>query len=414
MAPDDARTILHVDMDAFYVAVELLQRPDLVGKPVVVGGTGARSVVAAASYEARKFGVYSAMSSARARRLCPSAVFLPGQQRIYSEVSSQVHAIFQSISPVVEGIALDEAFLDVTGAGKLFGTGQEIAWIIRNRVKSELGLDCCVGVAPNKFIAKLASKAAKPQIINGEVVSGQSVVVVEKGQEILFLHPLPVKSMWGVGPATLERLERLGIRTIGDLASIDLSVLVNALGVVAGGQLHALAHGVDDRPVVPARAVKSIGHEETFSVDIFDLAELRRHIVRLADAVSQRVRKSQVACRTLTLKIRYANFTDMTRSITPPAAMTTTQGLMDAVDQLLGQVEIGNGVRLVGVSVSNLVEPGRQLAMNLDGGPADTDWVQASEAIDEIRERFGSKAIGLASAIGHGRDLGESPWGPSR
>ena len=260
-----ARQILHVDMDAFFVSVELRRRPELVGQPVVVGGTGRRGVVAAASYEARRFGVYSAMPSAVARRRCPHAVFLPGDHALYGEVSAQVREIFDRYTPVVEPLSLDEAFLDVTGSIRLFGPGIAIAQMIRRDVTDELSLGCSVGVAPNKFLAKLASVEAKPHATPAGIDAGAGVVVVAAGQEREFLDPLPVERLWGVGPVTLERLHRIGVRRVADFALVGESALVGALGAGQAQHLVALSVGVDDRPVEPEREAKSISHEETYS-----------------------------------------------------------------------------------------------------------------------------------------------------
>lgn len=414
MADTDPKRILHVDMDAFFVAVELLRRPDLRGLPVVVGGTGSRGVVAAASYEARRFGVYSAMSSAQARRLCPNAVFLPGDLHLYADYSERVHEVFNSFSPEVEGVALDEAFIDVTGSVQLFGEASSIGVQIRDRVLRDTGLVCCVGVASNKFLAKLASRAAKPKIVDGQIVDGPGVFEVTDDYASTFLEPMSVRSLWGVGAATVEKLERFGVATVADLKQLERRVLTGALGQAAGSQLFDLARGIDPRPVVSSRDAKSIGHEETFAEDIIDLGELRTHLVRLSDAVAARVRRADVAARTVSLKIRYSDFSNLTRSFTPEAAVTTGQAIVSALDRLLPQCEIERGVRLAGVSVSNFVESQVQLTLDtVDSEPSDGDWMDAADAIDEIRKRFGNKSIGPLSAMGHGRDLGESPWGPS-
>ncbi len=425
------RSILHVDMDMFYVAVELRDNPRLLGLPVVVGGEGSRGVVAAASYEARRFGVFSAMSSTQARRLCPSAVFLPGRPEVYREVSGQVHAIFRQYTPLVEGIALDEAFLDVSGALRRFGPPLAIADEIRSRIAAEIGITCSVGVAANKFVAKIASKAAKPRVSAGRVDTGAGVVIVEAGRETEFLHPLPVRALWGVGPATHARLDRIGVKTVGDLATIGIEHLVASLGEATGRHLFELAWGRDDRPVESEREAKSIGHEETFSDDIFDPVELRRHLVRLCDAVASRVRSADLRARTLTLKVKFANFRSITRSTTLDRARSSGPGFVDSLGPLLDAIEVGQGVRLLGVSAAQFesadvpVGPVQgslfdestesELAGTDEGRLDEAAWATASEAIDEIRQKFGGDAIrtvaGLRDATELG-DVGSSPWGP--
>jgi DNA polymerase-4 len=401
-------------MDAFYVSVELRRRPDLVGQPVVVGGTGPRGVVAAASYEARRYDVHSALPSAVARRRCPHAVFLPGDHELYAQVSVQVHEIFGRYTPLIEPLSLDEAFLDVTGATRLFGEGVEIARRIRADVRDELQLGCSVGVAPNKFLAKLASVEAKPRALPDRIELGLGVVEVPPGGELAFLHPLPVKRLWGVGPVTLEKLERLGIRTVGDLAGLDERTVVSALGQASGTHLLALANAIDDRPVEVDRDPKSIGHEETYPHDLHDLVDLERELVRLADAVSSRLRRHGAGARTLTLKVRFAGFRTVTRSTTLESSVDTGPELVAALAPLLRALDVSPGVRLLGVSTSNFAPPSRQLSL-LDG-PAATS--RTAGAIDEIRERFGTTAIGPASSIGQ-RGLrvirtGAQQWGPDQ
>lgn len=408
------RTILHVDMDAFFVSVELRRRPELVGQPVVVGGTGPRGVVAAASYEARRYGVHSALPSAVARRRCPHAVFLPGDHELYARVSGEVHDIFDRYTPLIEPLALDEAFLDVSGAIRLFGEGREIAERIRADVRAELDLGCSVGVAPNKFLAKLASVAAKPRATPERIIPGPGVVEVAPGHELEFLHPLPVSRLWGVGPVTLEKLDRLGIRTVGDLARLDARALAGSLGTASAAHLVALANGIDARPVEVSRDPKSIGHEETYPHDRHDVDELHRELVRLSDAVAARLRRHGTGARTLTLKVRFAGFHTVTRSTTLTDAVDTAPELVAALDPILHQLDVGRGVRLLGVSTSNFAAPSRQLSL-LDG-PTEPD--RTAGAIDEIRERFGASAIGPASSIGTwGLRVvrrGAQQWGPDQ
>ena len=412
------RAILHVDMDAFYVSVELRRRPDLVGKPVVVGGTGPRGVIAAANYEARRFGVYSAMPSSTARRMCPHAVFLSGDHELYAQVSAQGHEIFQSVTPFVEPLALDEAFLDVTGALRLLGDEMHIARLVRAEVWQQLDLRCSVGVAPNKFLAKLASKAAKPVARPDGVHEGPGVVQVRPGDELAFLHPLPVTALWGVGPATLERLQRLGVRTVRDLAELDEAALVSAVGAAHGQHLHRLSWGIDDRPVEVDREMKSIGHEETYPADLHTYDELRRELVRLADGVASRLRAHGTAARTLSLKVRFAGFHTITRSTTVPGAVHTANGIVKAVDPLLQAVDPSPGVRLLGVSASNFSPPAEQLSLLDDAAAGESEWDAAEATVDAIRSRFGNTAIGPASAVrGDGLRLvrkGAQQWGPDQ
>jgi DNA polymerase-4 len=403
-----------MDMDAFFVAVEVQRDPTLVGKPVVVGGTGDRGVVAAASYEARAYGIHSAMPSSRARRLCPHAVFLPGRHERYGAVSERVFTILRSFTPLVEPLSLDEAFLDVTGARRLWGTGPEIAAQIRARVLDHEGLTCSVGVAPTKFLAKLASEAAKPVASLDGVRPGHGVVVVPVGGELDFLHPLPVRALWGVGPKTHERLDRLGISTVGDLAALPLDTLVTAVGDVSGRHLHLLANGVDERAVVPDQAVKSIGHEETFAQDLHDHDRLGREVLRLADAVGRRLRAHGQAGRTVVLKVRFGDFTTITRSVTLPDPVDSGRAIAQAADELLGTLDVSVGVRLIGVSANSLVAGGTQQLTLED--PA--DWSEADRTMDRIRERFGDDAIAPAVVLGEdgirAKRRGDQAWGPGR
>ncbi len=412
------RQILHVDMDAFFVSVELRRRPDLAGQPVVVGGTGSRGVVAAASYEARRFGVHSAMPSTVARRRCPHAVFLPGDHSLYGEVSAQVREILDRYTPLVEPLSLDEAFLDVTGSLRLFGPAADIAASIRRDVSVELGLGCSVGVAPNKFLAKLASVEAKPRATPSAIEPGPGVVVVAAGREREFLDPLPVQRLWGVGPVTLDKLHRIGIRRVIDLVGVDRSTLRAALGPSQADHLASLARGLDDRPVEPEREAKSIGHEVTFASNTYLAAEMRTHLVRLADAVASRLRKADVGARTLTLKVRFDDgFHTITRSTTAAEPVDLAETIVALLQPIVDSIDPSPGVRLVGVSGSNLAAVHHQLTF--DEAVDDHAGFGAREAaLDRIRDRFGANAIGPASVVQGGRvrnvERGGQQWGPDR
>ena len=404
-------------MDAFFVSVELRRHPELVGQPVVVGGTGNRGVVAAASYEARRFGVHSALPSAIARNRCPHAVFLPGDHEHYAAVSAEVRAVFDRYTPLVEPLSLDEAFLDVTGARRLFGDGPTIARRIRAEIADELDLGCSVGVAPNKFLAKLASVEAKPRAHADRIDPGEGVTVVAPGSEQAFLDPLPVGRLWGVGPATLEKLVRLGIRSIRDLRHVDLAVLTTALGSNQARHLAALAVGADDREVEPDREAKSIGHEETYPHDKHTHAELRRELVRLADAVAQRMRNEGLAARTWQLKVRFAGFHTITRSVTTADFVDRAPVIVELLGSVLDGIDPSPGVRLLGVSGSNLGSPSTQLSFD-DLDTSAPDLGAATETLDAIRGRFGDAAIGPASAVRAGKlrtvRRGAQQWGPDQ
>jgi DNA polymerase-4 len=437
------RWVLHVDMDAFFVAVEVKEDPALSGKPVAVGGAGPRGVVASASYEARGFGVRSAMPGREARRLCPQLVFLPARFELYHHYSELLHGVLQTFTPLVEGIGLDEAFLDVSGGASLFGKPAEMAAQVRERVSAELGLTCSVGAGPNKLVAKLASKAAKPRASRRGPSPGPGAVVVSEDQVLDFIWPMPVEALWGVGPASRDRLHQVGVTTVGQLAALPQAAVVAALGKAAGETVHSLAWGRDGRAVVVDRELKSIGHEETYPTDVVDRDELERRLVLLADSVAARVRRHGVVARTLTLKFRYGDFTTLTRSHTFATPQTSGPGLWTAAKELLGSLELKNGVRLLGLSASGLVPaqsaPGEQLKLELSGaatgpegdvappqapagargpgqagasragapdqavsGPA-PGWERATQAIDAVRARFGDAAVGPATSLGEKR-----------
>ncbi len=412
MAP---RTILHVDMDAFYASVEQLRRPELRGKPVIVGAPGARGVVAAASYEARVFGIHSAMSSVKAQRLCPQAVFVAGDHEHYGEISKRVMAIFGEVTPLVEALSLDEAFLDVSGALRLFGDGAVIGARVRARVLEQEGLQCSVGVAPSKFLAKLASEAAKPRIGRRGPEPGLGVKVVAPGEELSFLRPLPVQALWGVGPKTLERLHGRGITTVAQLADLDERDAQDLLGGANGTHLWHLANARDERAVVPHQRAKSIGHEETFARDHHCLETLHHELVRLGDSVATRLRGAGMAGRTISIKVRFNDFRTITRSVTVSTAVDTGPDVIRAADGLLRRIDPTPGVRLLGIHVSQLSEQSaRQLSLDDVEAPS---WDDATEAVDAIRAKFGSDAIVPATLAGPEgiriKRRGDQQWGPT-
>ena len=390
----DDLPILHVDMDAFYVEVERQSNPSLIGKPVVVGGDSQRGVVASASYEARAMGVKSAMSSVVARRLCPNAVFVKSNFSRYREISRRVHQIFHAVTPEIEPIALDEAFLDVGGAHKLFGSSEEIAWQLRNDIYESVGLDCSVGVASSKLLAKLASVAAKPQITSRGIQPGAGVCVVERENQRNFLEAHPVEALWGVGVVTLQKLRSMGISTVRDLAAVPEAVLVEALGASHGAHLCKLSRGIDVRRVDSERQRKSISHEETFAADIYDRKVLESEIVRLSDAVSSRARTQGTAGRTIQLKVRRPVMSFVTRSVTVDEPVDTLPEIAERATELLAQLDVGQGVRLLGVGLSRLDTTGpRQLTL-VEDDSRNSGWSRLSGAMDRIRERYGHSAIG--------------------
>jgi DNA polymerase IV len=385
--PAPAEPILHVDMDAFYASVEILKDPSLEGRPVVVGGSGARGVVMSASYEARRFGVSSAMPSARARRLCPDAVFVPPDFASYQAYSIRLREVLLSFTPLVEPLSLDEAFLDVSGATRLFGAPAEIAGAVRARVREELSLSCSVGVAPNKFLAKMASAAAKPD----------GVVVVAADGVLGFLHPLPVGALWGVGERTHGVLERLGVRTVGELAAVPVRVLERTLGEAHARHLAALASGRDERTVVPYEAPKQVGHEETFERDIDAEDDVTRELLRLAFRVAARLRAEGYRARTVTLKVRLASFATLHRSRTVPDPTDVGADLYRVVADLYRAIPgTRRRVRLLGVAASGLAPAGAdQLALVRAGR-----WGDAERAMDRIERRFGQGATLPATLLG--------------
>ncbi len=390
-AVPEVPTILHVDLDAFYAAVEQREDPSIAGRPVIVGGLGPRGVVAASSYEAREFGVYSAMPMGRARRACPSGVFLAPRFDLYQEASAAVMAILGSFTPLVEPLSLDEAFLDVAGARRLHGSGPEIAASIRAQVRADTELTASVGVATTKFLAKIASDFSKPD----------GLLVVAPGDELAFLHPLPVERLWGVGPATRRRLARFGVRTIGELAALPEDTITGAVGVAHGHHLHALAWNRDDRSVEPERQVKSIGHEETFPKDVTDRAVLEREVLRFADKVATRLRSASLVGRTVQLKVRYSDFRTITRSRTVAEPTDLATDLARVGGALLAAVDLEEGVRLLGLSIQQLDHASsvqEALALADEESPTGSEAARRQRAdlersVDQVRARYGSDAV---------------------
>ncbi|MGC4861280.1 DNA polymerase IV [Micromonospora sp. DT68] len=388
-ADDSDSPILHVDMDAFFAAVEVRRRPELRGRPVVVGGVGPRGVVSSASYEARRYGVRSAMPTGQARARCPHAVYLPPDFSAYTAASRAVMQIFRDVTPLVEPLSLDEAFLDVTGARRLFGSPATIARLIRRRVADEQALTCSVGVAPTKFVAKLGSTRAKPD----------GLLVVPPGQVLDFLHPLPVEALWGVGERATEALRRFGLATVGDLAEAPAGMLRRAVGAASAAHLHELAWGRDPRRVSPEQVDKSIGAEVTFDVDVADPLEIRRALLALSAKVGVRLRGSGQVGRTVSLKVRLADFRTVSRSRTLGTATDTAREMFDTVWALYTALDPGERIRLVGVRVEGLTSAQgapRQLTL----GAPERGWREAEAAADAAAARFGRSVIGPASLLG--------------
>ncbi len=393
---DDGAHILHIDMDAFFASVELLDHPELRGKPVIIGHAEGRSVVTSATYEARRFGVGAAMPVSKALRLCPQAIVLPPHHERYTEYSRQVIAIFRDATPLVEPLSIDEAFLDVSGARRLLGSPAQVGQSIRERVQRETGLTCSVGAAATKFVAKVASSRAKPD----------GLLVVPPAETLAFLHPLPIRALWGVGAKTEEALLRIGLHTVGDVAATPLATLRKAVGDATGVKLHELAHGRDARSVVTATAEKSIGHEVTFHEDVTDPARLRLELLRLADQVAVRLRKAGLSARTVAIKVRFDDFTTLTRSHTLAEPSNVGRRLYEEANDLFTALAVdGRPVRLVGVRAEQLTDGDDAMASLWD---PDEEWRDAETTIDSLRARFGGGAVRRASMLtrNHGETAG--------
>ena len=387
--PDDTGcTVLHVDMDAFYASATLLSHPDLVGTPVIIGG-GNRGVVLSATYEARRFGVTSAMPMARARRLCPQATVLPPDHSLYSAISAAVLETFRSVTPVIEPLSLDEAFLDVSGAVRLLGSPAVIGQHVRDTVHDEQGITCSVGVAPTKFVAKLASGLAKPD----------GMVVVPRDEVVPFVQQLPVGALWGVGERTEEALVRLGLRTVADIAHTPLATLVRGLGDATGHHLHELAWGRDPRPVEREQREKSIGSDQTFDYDIDDAAEIHRRLLALSERTAARMRAAGMTGRTVTLRVRFSDFTTITRSRTLREPTDSGRAIHEAAVGLFDALGLQRArIRLVGVRLEKLVEASQAPIQGVIG-EREHGWREADRAVDRARSRFGSGSVRPASLI---------------
>ena len=379
-------TILHADLDAFFASVEQRDDPRLRGRPVIVGG----GVVLAASYEAKAFGVRTAMGGARARGLCPSAIVVPPRMSAYSEASKAVFEVFEDTTPLVDGLSIDEAFLDVRGLQRIAGSPTEIATRLRRRVLEQVGLPITVGIARTKFLAKVASGVAKPD----------GLLVVPPDDELGFLHPLPVERLWGVGRVTAAKLHSRGLTTVGRVAQIDESLLVAMLGRASGRHLHALAHNRDPRPVRVGRRRRSIGGQRALGRTRRSVGEIDVIVVGLVDRLARRLRAARRACRTVVLRLRFADFSRATRSHTLPQATTETQAILDVARELVAEATPmihTQGLTLVGLSLANLVDEGAiQLALPFDR-PHDA---ALDAALDEVRERFGAAAVTRAVLLG--------------
>jgi DNA polymerase-4 len=386
---DSTATILHVDMDAFFASVELLDHPDLVGLPVIVGHNSPRSIVTAATYEARKFGINSALPMAIALRRCPQAIILEPHFERYQHYSEQVMAIFDDVTPRVERLGIDEAFLDVAGAHAIFGSPAQVGALIRQRVRAETGLICSVGAAATKYVAKVASGMSKPD----------GLLVVPADETVAFLHPLPISKLWGVGGKTEEVLRSRGYNTIGDLASAEVDSLRHLIGEAGAQRLHDLAWGIDPRSVHFRAEEQSIGHEMTFSTDVTDAAIVRRELLRMSNMVAVRLRKAGFVGRTVVLKLRFSDFTTITRSRTISEPTDLGKRIYDEVCEIyeaLGKQDAA--IRLVGVRAEQLLD-----ATGIQMGLWDEaeGWREAEGVMDAASERFGRGAVKPARLIGH-------------
>ena len=372
------RWVMHVDMDAFYASVEILDNPGLKGLPVIVGGRSARGVVSTCSYEARKFGVHSAMPLFEAKRLCPHGVFVPVRMARYAEMSAKIMAIFRETSPLVEQLSIDEAFLDLTGMEGL-GGAESIAHQVQDRIQNELKLSASVGLAPNKFLAKLASDMKKPH----------GFVKITPEEAAGLLAPLPVTRIFGIGRSAEEKLKQFGIEKIGQLAAADASILRKVFGINAE-QVQRLAQGLDDRPVVNEEEAKSVGRENTFDTDLTDMESCREEVLDLCGQVGWRLRREHLAGHTVTLKVKFADFRTITRSSTGDRPVAWDEDIFILAEQMLRKVNVKPGVRLLGVSVSSLFRPEDEPVLGFED---DKRAQKRNLAVDALKSKFGENII---------------------
>ncbi|BDV30797.1 DNA polymerase IV [Microbacterium terricola] len=398
-ADDSGAGILHVDMDAFYASVEVLDDPSLRGQPIIIGAPDSRSVVSSASYEARRFGVRAAMPVGQALRLCPTAIVVEPHFDRYLALSAQVMEIFRTVTPLVEPLSIDEAFLDVRGARRLWGSPGQIARMLRARVHDETGLTCSVGAAATKHVAKMASTISKPD----------GLLIVAERDTAAFLAPRPVRALWGVGPKAAEALEGRGVRTIADVLDTPREVLDRALGPAMGDRVWHLARGIDARTVETTRVEKSVGHEETFHSDIDDPVVLRTELRRLADRVGARLREHGWEATTIALKLRFADFTTVNRSQTLTEPTAVGQRIGESAIELFDRIDRHLPVRLVGVRAERLRATGVAAATLWDD---DEDWRRVEGALDDAAARFGRGAVTRATLLGGSRGGGTLPSHP--
>ena len=429
----DEAPVLHVDLDAFFASVEILDDPSLRGKPVVVGGSGERGVVASASYEARRFGVKSAMPSVVAKRICPEIIFLPGRFDRYEEYSRRFHAIVNDLTPEFEPLGLDEVFADLRSLRKLDVEPVRSAFHLRSRINDELGLLCGVGLGRNKLFAKLASKKSKPTVVNGQLVDGPGVVWVDTATEKQWLNELPVGALWGVGPATAAKLQKLGLYYVRDLAQVDEATLVHHFGSSMGATLVAYAVGEDRRSVESARENKSIGHDQTFLRSLAGYSEVCEEAKSHAAIVARALRSNNQVARTITVVVRFDDLTSVSRSQTLSFGVDDEFAITEIAHALLSSIDYQHAVRLLGIHASGLLERSNN-AMQLTFGfeasssnPRDRAAMASlklqvgnealRDAVDEIRTKFGKSAVGVASEIQENgleieRQRGSHAFGP--